>query len=125
MGKTILYIEDDKVIAKMIGSHLSKQGHNVYIAGDGDSGIKMAEQHSPNLIFLDVILPGRDGYHICSEIKKSSKIQHCPIVMLTSEDKMESVWTGMESGATDYIFKAQPVAKLLARIDKMILDYAL
>ena len=125
MGKRILFIEDDEFFAGILKSHLAKRDHIVYIAGDGKTGIKNAEQHAPNLIFLDVMLPGMDGYQVCSEIRNNANIQQCPIIMLTGEDKMRAVKTENERGANDYIFKAQPIDDVLARIDKMILDYAL
>ena len=125
MGKRILCIEDDEFFAGILKSHLAKRDHIVYIAGDGKTGIKNAEQHAPNLIFLDVMLPGMDGYQVCSEIRNNANIQQCPIIMLTGEDKMRGAKTENERGANDYIFKAQPIDDVLARIDKMILDYAL
>lgn len=125
MGKRILCVDDDEFFAGILKSHLAKQDHTVYIAGDGESGIKMAELHSPNLIFLDVMLPGMDGYQVCSEIRNNANIQQCPIVMLTGDDKLRGVRTENEQGANDYIFKAQPIDDVLANIDKMILDYAL
>ena len=125
MGKRILCVDDDEFFAGLIKSHLTMQGHIVFLAEDGIAGIKIAEQQSPDLIFLDVNMPGMDGYQVYSEIRNNANIQQCPIVMLTGDNKLRDVRTENEQGANDYISKAQPIDDVLANIDKMILDYAL
>jgi DNA-binding response OmpR family regulator len=111
------------MFGKVLRRHLQKHKYQVHIAIDGESGLEMAKDLSPNLIFLDLMLPGMDGYQVCSALKADVKTEGIPVVMLTGKDEMESVWTGMETGAIDYISKSQPLDTLLPTIDNKIRLY--
>ena len=120
MKNVILCIEDDVVFGKVLKQHLLNHAFDVHVAVDGESGLEMAKKLSPDLIFLDLMLPGIDGYEVCTLLKADEKLKELPVVMLTGKDEMESVWIGMESGAIDYISKSQPQDTLLADIDDKI-----
>lgn len=120
MKNVILCIEDDKVFGKVLKQHLLNHAFDVHVAVDGESGLEMAKKLLPDLIFLDLMLPGIDGYEVCTVLKADQTTAEIPVVMLTGKDQMESVWIGMESGAIDYISKSQPQHNLLADIDDKI-----
>ena len=120
MKNVILCIEDDVVFGKVLKQHLLNHAFDVHVAVDGESGLEMAKKLSPDLIFLDLMLPGIDGYEVCTLLKADEKLKELPVVMLTGKDEMESVWIGMESGAIDYISKSQPQDTLLADINNKI-----
>jgi DNA-binding response OmpR family regulator len=120
MKKSILCIEDSATFAKLLRTHLENQQHDVHIAVDGETGMKMAEDLQPDLILLDLMLPGMSGYEVCTAIRKHPDLASTPIIMLTGKDKMEDVWSGMELGANDYIPKTYPMPKLLAMLDERI-----
>lgn len=123
MKNVILCIEDDKIFGKVLKQHLSKHAFDVHVAVDGESGLEMARNIAPDLIFLDLMLPGIDGYEVCTALKADERTEGIPVVMLTGKDEMESVWTGMESGAIDYISKSQPQNTLLADVDNKLRLY--
>ncbi|MFC1481997.1 PleD family two-component system response regulator [Candidatus Neomarinimicrobiota bacterium] len=121
----ILCIEDNDQFSQALKLYLEKTGHQVHVAIDGETGTKQAGEISPDIIILDVILPGIDGYQVCTELKKDAALKHIPVIMLTGENKMERVWMGMEVGADDYIFKSQPLDKVLISLDEKLAKYAL
>jgi DNA-binding response OmpR family regulator len=120
MKNIILCIEDDEVFGKVLRKYLEEQGYQVHVAIDGESGLEIAGNLAPNLILLDVMLPGMDGYQVCSALKADAKTEAIPVVMLTGKDEMESVWASIEIGALDYISKHQPPDTLLATIDAKV-----
>ena len=122
--KKILCIEDSDQFSKTLKLHLDKNSHQVHLAMDGETGKRLAGEIAPDIIILDVILPGIDGYQVCTELKQDAALKHIPIIMLTGENKMESVWMGMDVGADDYIFKSQPLDKVLESLDEKIALYA-
>jgi DNA-binding response OmpR family regulator len=124
MKKSILCIEDSATFVKLLRTHLENQQHDVHIAVDGETGMKMAEDLQPDLILLDLMLPGMTGYEVCTAIRKHPDLASTRIIMLTGKDKMEDVWSGMELGANDYIPKTHPMPKLLAMLDDRIKELA-
>lgn len=122
--KRILRGKDDPVFSEVLETHLTSAGHQVQMASDVETGLKLAGQGSLDLIFLDVMLPDIDGYEFCATIRKAKATKNVPVIMLTGEDKMVSVWAGMESGATDYIFKNAPMEIVLSRMNELIEKYA-
>ncbi len=113
MGQRILVIEDDQSIAEIIGILLRAEGFEVSYCADGNQAINAFEVVNPDLVLLDLMLPGRDGIEICRVIRESSGV---PIVMLTARSETEHVVTGLEAGADDYIVKPIKNEELLARI---------
>jgi len=116
MNKTILCIEDSLVYAKLLKNYLEESNFVVHVADDGESGLAMALELSPDMILLDVGLPGIDGYQVCSNIKADDLLKHIPVLMLTGADKLESLSKGMETGADDYILKTKPLPEIIAFI---------
>ncbi len=116
MSKNILIIEDEKDIIEMLRFNLSKEGFTVSSALSGEEGLRLARTNPPNLILLDLMLPGVNGLDICKLLKSDEKTGHIPIVMLTAKDEDIDVVTGLEVGADDYITKPFSPKILIARL---------
>lgn len=109
----ILVVDDEKPIADILKFNLEKEGYEVVCAHDGDTAIELAEKEVPDLILLDIMLPGKDGYEVCREIRKT---QTMPIIMLTAKDSEIDKVLGLELGADDYVTKPFSNRELLARV---------
>ena len=113
MAKTVLVVEDDSNIAELLRLYLEKDGFTVFHAEDGGEGLRMAQEKKPDLILLDLMLPVIDGWVVCTEIRKTSKV---PIIMLTAKGETIDKISGLEMGADDYVTKPFEVKELMARI---------
>ena len=113
MSKIALVVEDDVNIADLLRLYLEKDGFEVFHAADGGEGIRMAQEKNPDLILLDIMLPVVDGWVVCSEVRKTSKV---PIIMLTAKGETFDKISGLEMGADDYVTKPFEVKELMARI---------
>jgi two-component system response regulator MtrA len=110
---SILVVDDDPAIAEMISIVLTGAGYETYMVLSGDQAIDAFETQKPDLVLLDVMLPGKDGIEVCREIREKSLI---PIVMLTAKTDITDVVVGLEAGADDYMMKPFTEMELLARI---------
>jgi phosphate regulon transcriptional regulator PhoB len=119
----ILIIEDEKDIAEAIEYNLSKEGYKVSKAFDGTNGLRAAQAKSPDLIILDLMLPGIDGFEICKQLKKDAKTSHIPIIMLTAKSGEVDKVLGLELGADDYITKPFSMRELVARVKTVLKRY--
>ena len=113
MSQRILVIEDDQSIAEIVGILLRAEGFEVSYCSDGNQAINAFEVVNPDLVLLDLMLPGRDGIEICRAIRDTSGV---PIVMLTARSDTSDVVTGLETGADDYVVKPIKNEELIARI---------
>ena len=113
---TILIIEDDADIVELLQYNLSKEGYRCRVARDGDAGLVEARRYRPNLILLDLMLPGTDGLELCRRIKRDEELAGTPIVMVTAKSEESDVVTGLELGADDYLSKPFSPRELLARV---------
>ncbi|WP_347438405.1 response regulator YycF [Fodinisporobacter ferrooxydans] len=113
MKQKILVIEDEMPIAEILNFTLSKEGYDVNVAYDGEEAIEIAQKVHPDLILLDVMLPKKDGFQVCREIRTFSDK---PIIMLTARDTEVDKVLGLELGADDYVTKPFSSRELLARI---------
>jgi two-component system response regulator RegX3 len=109
----VLIVEDEAPLAETIAFNLSEEGYKVCIAADGPSALKMMEQEKPDLVLLDVMLPGIDGLEVCRLIRRTSNI---PILMLTAKSREIDKVVGLEVGADDYITKPFGMLELIARV---------
>ena len=113
MERTILVIEDEQNINDILTFSLGKEGYKTLSALDGVTGLEMALSENPDLILLDVMLPGLDGWEVCKKVREQSQV---PIIMLTArEDEVDKV-LGLELGADDYITKPYSMRELAARV---------
>lgn len=113
---TILAIEDDDDILELIKYNLNKEGFNVSGVGSGEEGVQQARVNPPDLIILDLMLPGIDGFEVCRELRSDPKTAHIPLIMLTARGEEADIVAGLELGADDYIAKPFSPRVLLARI---------
>lgn len=104
-GKTILLVEDSFVQASALVHLLKDKGLQVLHAANGRIGVDMAQQHLPDVILLDVEMPEMNGFEACHILKTDPKTSHIPIVMLTVRTEPDSVLTGLDEGAVDFIPK--------------------
>ena len=115
--KKILIVDDDENIAELISLYLNKECYETQIAGDGESAITAFHEFSPNLILLDVMLPGMDGYQVCTELRKISTV---PIIMLSAKGEVFDKVLGLKIGADDYIVKPFDSNELVARVGAVL-----
>ena len=109
----ILLVDDDPNIRQLVNLYLEKEGVEVAMADRGDEALKMFKASPPNLMLLDIMLPGMDGWQVCREVRKTSNI---PIIMLTAKDETFDKVLGLELGADDYVVKPFDMKELVARI---------
>lgn len=117
MSNTILLIDDDSRHAELLRSYLQRFNLEMHHAEDAESGLKMLSELKPDLLLLDVMLPGKDGFTICREIRKNSAI---PIIMLTARGDVIDRVSGLEIGADDYVGKPFEPRELVARIQSLL-----
>ncbi|MDY5974493.1 response regulator YycF [Streptococcus hyovaginalis] len=111
--KTILVVDDEKPISDIIKFNLSKEGYTIVTAFDGHEAVQQFEDVKPDLVILDLMLPGIDGLEVAKEIRKTS---HTPIIMLSAKDSEFDKVIGLEIGADDYMTKPFSNRELLARV---------
>ncbi|MCX7007249.1 MAG: response regulator transcription factor [Kiritimatiellaeota bacterium] len=112
----ILVVEDDEDIQELIRYNLAQAGHRVAVAGTGEDGLKAARSKKPDLILLDIMLPGMDGLEVCRMLGVQDDTRHIPVIMLTAKGEEADIVTGLQMGADDYITKPFSPRVLLARI---------
>jgi DNA-binding response OmpR family regulator len=106
VAKKILIIEDDKFLRELITRKLSGDGFNIVEATDGEEGMKKLKEEKPDLVLLDLILPGIDGFEFLTKAKEDPSISSIPIIILSNLGQREEVEKGLKMGATDYLIKA-------------------
>ena len=116
MTKTILIVEDEKDILNLIEWHLRAEEYEVVKADDGIKGLELATKNLPDLIVLDLMLPGMDGLQVCKTLKKNPKTENIPIVMLTAKGEEIDRIVGLELGADDYMIKPFSPRELTLRV---------
>lgn len=109
----ILVVEDEEPIADILKFSLQREGYEVLLAADGAEAVQMARRHAPDLVLLDVMLPEKDGFEVCREIRSFSTV---PIIMLTARDSEVDKVLGLELGADDYVTKPFSTRELFARV---------
>ncbi len=113
---TILVIDDELGIIEFVRSGLRKEGYHVEIAQDGPTGLSRARQLHPDVVVLDVMLPGIDGLNICRQLRADPNTQDLPILMISAKEGVDDRVRGLEMGADDYLIKPFDFVELLARI---------
>ena len=106
MAKKILIVEDDKFLRELIAQKLIKEGYNIVEAVDGEKGIKSVKEEKPDLILLDLILPGIDGFEVLAKIKEDPVISQIPVIILSNLGQKDDIERGLKIGAVDYLIKA-------------------
>lgn len=107
MSKKILVIEDDKILREALIEALTTANFKIVSAVDGDEGVKKARTEKPDLILLDIILPGKNGYNVLLDLSKDEELKKIPVIILTVIDSEYSIETCKIAGAKDYIIKSE------------------
>ena len=117
-NEKILVVDDEISIRQILEMRLSIRGYEVFLAANGEDALDLFKKEQPDLVILDIMLPKIDGYEVCSEIRKESKV---PIIMLTALGDINDRVTGLELGADDYVMKPFSPKELEARIQDLSL----
>jgi len=117
MKRKVLVIEDEEDLVELIGFHMTREGFEVVGAYTGEEGLRLAREMAPDLIILDLMLPGMDGLEVCRLIKQDTeKISQIPIIMLTAKSEQTDIIAGLDRGADDYLCKPFSPRVFLAHV---------
>ncbi|GAA0788835.1 response regulator [Hathewaya limosa] len=116
----ILIVDDEEHIQELIKFNLEKNGYKAFCVGNGLDAIKVAKEEIPDLILLDLMLPGMDGYDVCKQIRNDSSLSNIPIIMITAKGEEFDKILGLELGADDYITKPFSIRELMARVKAIL-----
>jgi len=120
MPRTILLIDDEPDLIKLLDYNLTRAGYLALSARDGETGLAMARKHAPDLIILDLMMPGLDGLEVCKKLRQDSSTARIPILMLTAKAEEGDRVLGLELGADDYVTKPFSVREVLARVKAIL-----
>ena len=120
MREKILIVDDEKDILKMLDYNLKKEGFRTILASDGEEALDAAVKEHPDLVLLDLMLPGMDCLEVCKALKKESKTASIPIIMLTAKTQESDKVVGLELGADDYVTKPFSPRELIARVKAVL-----
>ncbi len=118
--KTILIVDDEEDILGLVEFHVKQHGYNTLTATSGEKALTLARNEIPNLIILDLMLPGIGGLDVCQYLKSESATAHIPIIMLTAKGEESDIVRGLELGADDYVTKPFSPKVLMARLNSVI-----
>lgn len=117
---TILVVEDEKDILELISLNLKRHDYTVWEAGDGIAGVEQAKQHIPDLIILDLMLPGKDGYTVFKELRQDARTRAIPVLILTAKADVAHRILGLELGADEYMGKPFSPKELMLRVKALL-----
>lgn len=117
---TILVVDDDADIRDLVGFKLELSGYEVRSVGDGPSALAAVDEGLPDLVVLDVMMPGMSGYDVCRQLREKPATRHLPIIMLTARAQDRDVDTGFSSGADDYVVKPFNPQELVRRVSALL-----
>jgi phosphate regulon transcriptional regulator PhoB len=120
MSATVLIVDDEKDLVDLVRYHLEKDGHKCLEARDGEAALQLARERNPDLIVLDLMLPGVDGLEVCRKLRKDPKTSSVAIIMLTAKAEEVDRIVGLEMGADDYMVKPFSPRELVARVKAVL-----
>src|SRR5512135_275182 len=112
----VLTIDDDSALTELLSLLLRTRGHEAYLANSGEEGVKLIRQTAPDVVILDLMMPGMDGWHVCTEVRTFSNV---PILILSALDSPGMVASALDAGADDYLVKPVPSGVLLAHLNNL------
>lgn len=119
----VLIIEDDKFLSELISTKLDKEGYGIALAGDGEAGYKKIEEYKPDIVLLDIMLPGMDGFEVLEKIKKHTdqSLKDIPVIILSNFGQESKIERGLKLGAVDYLVKANfTTGEIVDKIKKVL-----
>ncbi len=119
-NKQIVVVEDEPDILEVLSYNLKREGFEVFASLDGEEGLALIRQKKPDLVLLDLMLPGMDGLDICRQLKADEQTQVIPIIMVTAKGEESDIVSGLEIGADDYVAKPFSPKELVARVKAVI-----
>ena len=120
MGNKILIVDDEPNIARSLSFVLNKDGYDVSVAEDGDQAMAIIRDSKPDILILDVMMPNKNGYDVCREIKSDAELRDIHIMMLTAKGQKGDLEMGLLQGADEYITKPFSPMKIAARVKKLL-----
>ncbi len=120
MASKILVIEDDPIILTLIKATLSREGYVVVTAVNGSEGLRLVQEIQPQLVVLDITMPGLDGHQVCQYLRSEPATMHLPIIMVTALSRPADQRRGFELGADDYLAKPFQLAELVKRVQSLL-----
>ncbi len=118
--KTLLLVEDNEDLLEILRLTFEAEGFSCLTATDGEEGLKLCRRHGPDLMVLDLMLPGLSGLEVCTEIKRDRSLSHIPVLMLTAKAEESDVVLGLSLGADDYVPKPARPRELVARVRNLL-----
>ena len=118
--RRILLVDDSELTLMLEKTVLSSENYDVMTARDGQEALAIAERELPDLILLDILMPGMDGFEVCSALRKNAKTKDIPIIMLSVKGQEDQIKAGFDSGCDDYITKPFKSVELLAKISSFL-----
>jgi len=118
--ENILIVDDEEDVLELVRYNLDKNGYNTKTATTGEEALAKARAKLPDLVILDLMLPGIDGLGVCKKLKSDAKTEHIPIIMLTAKGEESDIVTGLELGADDYVTKPFSPKVLIARVRRIL-----
>ncbi len=112
----VLTIDDDPALTELLSLLLRTRGHDAYLANSGEEGVKLIRQTCPDVVILDLMMPGMDGWHVCTDVRTFSNV---PILILSALDSPGMVASALDAGADDYLVKPVPTGVLLAHLNNL------
>lgn len=120
MEDTVLIVEDEADVVDLLRYNLKRAGFKVLVATSGDAGLASVRTHRPDIVVLDLMLPGMSGLEVCRALKQDSETTHIPILMLTAKDEQKDRVKGLETGADDYVGKPFSPRELVLRVQALL-----
>ncbi|MBI4802680.1 MAG: response regulator [Elusimicrobia bacterium] len=119
-GRKILIVEDSKTTSVVLKELLESEGHAVFLAGDGVTGIALARREKPDLVLLDLLLPKLNGYEVCNALKRDNSTRHLPILVISTMTSPESIEKAELCGAKNFMKKPYNLEDLLREIKRLL-----
>jgi len=120
MSKRILIIEDDRSTVRLMEYTLQQAGYEVIVASDGFEGLRSALSESPDLVILDIMLPGLDGYEVCHRLRQKSETASLPILIISAKARQDDKDVGFKMGADDYLTKPVDPSEIMAKVEALL-----
>ena len=122
-NRLILYIDDNEVDRRLIQKILTKKDYRVILSSNGESGLEIIQKEKPDLVLLDVVLPGMSGLEVCKQLKRNPKTERIPVIFITGLDTPKNLIDCYEYGAEDFLSKSISSRLLIHQIDQTLLDF--